>query len=256
MRLPVLLPGRRHRLPAEAGHAPAGAAPTALLGAPQLPQPRQGRHEQAPAPVPPAPAAVSGFPGRAGAHVPPPQPPAFPYPAEAGLRQRIGPSVHLKPAAVTRPMPAVPGAVPAVAVDLPESGPVLVASTDPATAAELLAALQGGIHWPSVDAAREQEGLTYAGARRAADPLTAPGWPATGPEKLHDAVLFAARPSQRPPFAEAARRRISALAYPSFSLPAGLYAAAEAEFLRRVSVITGTAGAGSQPPAAAAGGAR
>jgi hypothetical protein len=139
---------------------------------------------------------------------------------QASGRRRLGPVWHATPAAETRPMAAVPGDT----LGRPE---VL-----------FLRRVRDGIQdldFAALDAAREQEGATHASARQA-----------RGAVPLHDEVLLAGRPPQdRPPVAAAARRRISALAYPPCDGSATR--AAYAELLRRVSVITGTTGTGTWP---------
>jgi hypothetical protein len=155
-------------------------------------------------------------------------------------RRRLGPVLTLNPARETRPMAAVPGAVRAVAVGMPEQAlvPVRACRTDRAALQRVLDALRRDTDWDALDAARAREGLTYA---EAAGPLTAPEWPADGPAAIYDAVLLAGCTRHvRPPLAEAARRRIRGLRYQAQDGCAP--EAAYGELLVRVAVITGTQG--------------
>jgi hypothetical protein len=195
----------------------------------------------------------AGRPGERGSGMTVTDQAADPYAGETGTvavftvtepavsRRRLGPVLTLNPARETRPMAAVPGAVRAVAVDMPEQAlvPVRACRTDRAALQRVLDALRRDTDWGALDAARAREGLTYA---EAAGPLTAPEWPADGPARIYDAVLLAAgrTPQVRPPLAEAARRRIRGLKYQAVDGCAP--EAAYDELLVRVAVITGTQG--------------
>lgn len=77
---------------------------------------------------------------------------------------------------------------------LPADGPVLVASTSPAAMRQAAKSLRRGIAWDALEAARRQEGLTYAqalAARTAAPCPLSPEWQPPARPEMSRAEAFA-----------------------------------------------------------------
>ena len=150
--------------------------------------------------------------------------------APAMPRRILGPTVTLRPAAETRPMPVLPvnARVPGQAS---ATAPVWVARTDRATIERLLRALKR-VDDTALDEAKKTEGETHVSVRTA-----------RGAVPFHDAILLSWPTQDRPRLAEAARRRLASLAYPPCDVTlSGHAAAAYIALMRQLDRITGTQG--------------